>query len=186
MGFKGFILGTALACIGVFGLCYAGTYNNLVTAEEKVNKQESNIDTVLQRRADLIPNLVNTAKGYAAHEDDVYTKLANARTAMNNANSIEDKAEADDELSSALGSFNAIVESYPELKADKQFSELMAELEGSENRITVARKDYNSAVESYNTKIKGFFTQMFFHREPKEYFKANESSKQAPVVDFSK
>lgn len=180
------ILITIASIMVFFGGVYIMTYNNLVSLEENVAKQESNIDTVLQRRADLIPNLVNTAKGYSQHEETVFKELAEARTNMNNASSMEDKANAENELSNALSKFNMVVEAYPELKSDKHFSELMTELEGTENRITVARKDYNSSVETYNRKIKGFFTRMFFGRSEKQYFKADGQSKANPVVDFNK
>ena len=172
----------------IMGGSYVATYNKLNTLDQQAEQAMSNVDTQLQRRSDLIPNLVSTVKGYANHEEAIFTELAEARTAMSSANTIAEKTEANNKLESALGKFNMIVENYPDLKASEQFSELQAQLEGTENRIAVARKDYNTAVTNYNTYRKSFFVNIFFSSkyQDKELFKASEESKVNPTVSFDK
>ncbi|MEB3101493.1 LemA family protein [Ferviditalea candida] len=163
------------------------TYNSLVSAETSVAGKFSQIDNNLQRRADLIPNLVNTVKGYAAHEKEVLQAIADARSKLVGAQTPAEKAAADAELSSALSRLLVVVENYPTLKADTQFSRLMDELAGTENRIAVARKDYNDAVEQYNVKIRQFPGSLYasmFGFGPKEFFKAAPGSEKAPEVKF--
>lgn len=164
-----------------------GSYNSLVGAKEEVDGQWANIETQLQRRSDLIPNLVNTVKGYAAHETEVMTQISDARSKLAGATTVEDKAAANNELSSALSRLLVVVENYPTLKADSQYTALMDELAGTENRIQVARKDYNDTVQGYNKKIKQFpsviFANMFGFDEA-EYFQAAEGAETAPTVDF--
>ncbi len=177
------------AAIAFVFLYLFSVYNNLVKAEENVKSKWSQVENQLQRRADLIPNLVNTVKGYAKHEKDIFEKLAEARSKLINSSTVEDKAKANDELSSALSRLLAIVENYPDLKANQTFITLMDELSGTENRIAVARKDYNDAVRSYNTKIKVFpnvIIARMFGFEEMEYFKAEAEAQKAPTVDFSK
>ncbi|MBV1820027.1 LemA family protein [Bacteroidales bacterium MSK.15.36] len=148
----------------------------------------SNIDSDLKRRSDLIPNLVETTKGYAAHEKEVFTDIANARAKLGGANTIQDKANADSELSSALSRLLVVVERYPELKSNENFRALMVQLEGTENRINVSRKDYNDAVTVYNATIKRFPASIIastFRFGSKEYYKADEASKEVPKVDFN-
>ena len=162
------------------------SYNSLATAREEVAAAESNIDTYLQRRADLIPNLVKTAKQYAAHETDVFDKVLEAREKLVGADTVSEKAEADAELSSALQSFNLIVENYPELTSNTTFIQVMDELAGSENRIATARKDYNDTVNEYNSKIIKFPTSLvagMFGFEKAEYFEAAEGAETTPDVD---
>jgi LemA protein len=173
----------AAIVIGVFS-----SYNGLVSMDENVNSMWSQIDNQLQRRADLIPNLVETVKGYASHEEKIFTEVTRAREKLVGAQGVEDKAQADAELSGALSRLLAIVENYPTLKADANFMQLADELAGTENRISVARMDYNNAVQLYNSKIRRFPTVVIAGMlgfEKKEYFKAEEGAKQVPNVDFS-
>ncbi len=165
-----------------------GSYNGLVSAEENVNSKWSQIENQLQRRADLIPNLVETVKGYAAHEEKILTEVTRAREKLIGARSVGEKAEADRELSSALSRLLAVVENYPNLKADANFRQLADELAGTENRIAVARMDYNNAVQAYNSRIRRFPTVLIagmFGFEKKDYFKAEEGAKEVPKVDFN-
>lgn len=164
-----------------------GSYNRLVTAETAVDSKFANIDVNLQRRADLIPNLVETVKGYAAHETEVLTAIADARSRLAGAGTPEEKAAADAELSSALSRLLVIVENYPTLKADAQFTRLMDELVGTENRIAVARKDYNDAVTDFNTRIRKFPASIYaglFGFEKKPFFEAAPGAQQPPEVKF--
>lgn len=177
-----------IVIIVILGLFAFSTYNGLVTSEEAVTSAWSQVENQLQRRLDLIPNLVNTVKGYAAHEEAVFTEVTRAREKLIGAGSVADMAEANQELSGALSRLLAIAENYPQLKADANFRQLADELAGTENRIAVARMDYNNAVQTFNTKIRRFPTVIFanmFGFERKEYFQAEEGASQAPVVDFS-
>lgn len=162
-------------------------YNSLVTMNENVNSQWSQVENQLQRRADLIPNLVETVKGYAAQEQKIFTAVADARSKLLSAQGPAASAQANGELTSALGRLLAISEAYPQLKSDANFRQLQDELAGTENRIAVARKDYNDSVQSYNTRIKRIPTNLLagiFGFETKEYFKAEEGADQAPEVQF--
>ncbi|MDI6601431.1 MAG: LemA family protein [Thermoanaerobacteraceae bacterium] len=173
--------------VGLVGYVF-GMYNSLVTAEENVNSMWSQVDNQLQRRADLIPNLVETVKGYAAHEQAVFDSVNQAREKLLSAGSVADAAQANQELTGALGRLLAISEAYPELKADANFRALQDELAGTENRIAVARMDYNNAVKAYNTRIRRFPTSIIagmFGFEQKQYFQAEEGAREVPQVDFS-
>ena len=164
------------------------SYNSLIGLKENVENQSSNIDTQLQRRADLIPNLVNTVKGYASHETEIMEAISQSRAQLSGATTMPEKAQADSNLTSALNRLMVIVENYPDLKASSNFTSLMDELSGTENRISVARKDYNDSVRNYNQKTKTFPTVIIANMlgfSQKEYFEAPESSKNAPNVDFS-
>ena len=162
-------------------------YNSLVTGEEKVDGAWAQVENQLQRRFDLIPNLVNTVKGYANHEEEVFTQIANARTEYGNASTVEDAATANDDLSSALSRLLVIVENYPELKADVQFTRLMDELAGTENRLAVARKDYNDTVQTFNGDVRRFPGNLIagmFGFEKKDYFEIKDGVEESPTVDF--
>ena len=163
-------------------------YNGVVSLSEEVDNKFATIDTMLQRRADLIPNLVNTVKGYTNQEQAVIDSVTDARAKLAGANSVGEKANADQELSTALSNLLVVVENYPDLKSSQNFINLSDELAGTENRIATARKDYNDAVKEYNKKIKRFPTNivsgMFGYGE-KEYFQASEGSEEVPTVDFN-
>lgn len=164
-----------------------GKYNSIVSSEEKVTASLSDIDTQLQRRADLIPNLVNTVKGYMKHEEKVIESVTDAREKLNSASSLEDKGKANKELSNAINQLYVIVENYPDLKANTNFIALQDEIAGSENRVAVARKNYNDAVNTYNSMIKRFpdnIIASMFGFEKKEYYEADEESKDVPNVSF--
>jgi LemA protein len=173
-----------------------GIYNGLVTREEGVNSQWSQVENVYQRRADLIPNLVNTVKGYANFEKSTLTAVIEARskaTAVNispknlDAASLQKFQSAQDGLSSALGRLMVVVERYPELKANQNFLELQAQLESTENRITVERQKFNESAQDYNTYIRKFPKNIFsgmFGFQKKAYFEAQQGAEKAPQVQF--
>ncbi len=182
---KGWVIG--LVIIAVLALLCAGTYNSLVSYDEKTKESYSQIQNQLQRRLDLIPNLVNTVKGYASHEKEIMESLANARANLAGAKTINEQAAANQELSNALSRLLVVVENYPTLKADENFKQLMDELAGTENRIAVARKDYNGVVKEYNVKVKRFPTVIFarlFGFNEKPYFEASPEAQKAPEVKF--
>ena len=171
-------------------LWVAGIYNKIVSLDESVNKTVSEIDNQLQRRADLIPNLISTVKGYMEHEKEIFISIADARQMMITAKSMGEKIQANGQLQSALGRLFAIAENYPDLKANETFLNLMDELSGTENRIAVARKRYNGSLEKYNISVRtfpGVMIARFFNFQIKEdYFKALEGAKEVPRVQFDK
>lgn len=172
-----------LAVVGLFG----GSYNKMVKKSESVESSASNLDAMLQRRADLVPNLVNTVKGFTNHETEIINSITEARAKLVGAKTLEEKSEANGELTTALNALNVVVENYPELKSSENYIQLSDELAGTENRIAVARKDYNEEVKEYNSTIKTFPSNIIagmFGFEEKEYFEASEGSKEVPVVDF--
>ena len=163
------------------------SYNGLVTLKQEVTQKESDIQTTLQRRADLIPNLVNTVKGYASHEESIMKEVSDARVALVGANNTGDQLAANEQMTSALNRLLAIAENYPDLKANTNFIQLQDELSGTENRITQARRAYNDAVKTYNTKIQRFPTSLIagiFNFEAFDYFQANEGAQEVPSVNF--
>lgn len=173
-----------------------GSYNNMVTMQEGVTAQWSQVENVYQRRSDLIPNLVNTVKGYADFEKETLTQVIEARakaTAVNinpdklDAQSLQNFQNAQSGLSSALSKLMVVVEKYPELKANQGFLDLQAQLEGTENRITVERQKFNQTAQSYNTFIRTFPKNIFagmFGFEKKAYFEAEKGAEKAPQVKF--
>ncbi|HEY4566251.1 LemA family protein [Planococcaceae bacterium Storch 2/2-2] len=183
---KGLLIGL-VALLVVAGIFLIAPYNKLVTLEEEVDQQAAEIDNKLQRRADLIPNLVGTVKGFTTHEEKVMSDIANARSKMAGASDMQEKLDANDELSGALSRLLVVVENYPELKSDKQFQQLMDELAGTENRISVERGKYNEVVATYNKQMKRFPTNIaakILGFEERPYFKADEKAGEAPTVDF--
>ena len=163
------------------------SYNGLVTLKQEVTQKESDIQTTLQRRADLITNLVNTVKGYASHEESIMKEVSDARAALVGANNTGDQLAANEQMTSALNRLLAIAENYPDLKANTNFIQLQDELSGTENRITQARRAYNDAVKTYNTKIQRFPTSLIagiFNFEAFDYFQANEGAQEVPSVNF--
>jgi len=190
---KGSILVVGLAAIVIIAIIFimsgVGAYNRLVSLNEKVQTALSQIDNQLQRRNDLIPNVVETVKGYAAHEEEVFTKIAESRSKLAGATSFEDKANASSELSGALSRLLVLAESYPELKANENFQLLIDNLENTENRLAISRMDYNNIAREYNTAIKKFPTVILanlFGFDEYDYFEADEGAMEAPKVDFSK
>ena len=175
---------------------FTGIYNSMVTLNESVDKQWADVESTYQRRADLIPNLVSTVKGYATHEKETLEGVINARakatsTTINAGNLTADKIaafqQAQDGLSSALSKLMVVVERYPDLKANQNFLELQAQLEGTENRISVERRKFNEAARTYNTYIRLFPKNMLanmFGFEKKPYFEAQEGAETAPKVEF--
>ena len=184
-GLKGILV--ILVIIAILVLPVLASYNGLVASDEEVNSAWSQVENQLQRRMDLIPNLVNTVKGYAAHEEKIFTEVTRARENLIGSGSVAEKAQADHELSGALSRLLAIAENYPDLKADANFRQLSDELAGTENRIAVSRMDYNNVVQAFNTKIRRFPTVIIARMlgfEKQDYFEAQEGAKQVPSVDF--
>ncbi|WP_210366305.1 LemA family protein [Bacillus sp. REN3] len=185
-GFKGIMIIIAILLVGGIFMMI-GSYNSFVSEEENVDQAYAQVENQLQRRLDLIPNLVNTVKGYAAHEKEVIQSISDARAQLAGAKTPEEEATANAELSSALNRLLVVVENYPDLKADKQFTRLMDELAGTENRLAVARKDYNDQVSRYNKKVKRFpgaIVAAVTGFDEKEYFKADPRAQETPAVDF--
>jgi LemA protein len=181
-----------LVVVAVIALLVGGAYvssrNQMVTKNETVKSAWAQVDVVLQRRADLIPNLVETVKGFAAQEQTVFHDIASARSALLGAKTPADKIAANGQLDGALGRLLLIVENYPQLKSNENFLRLQDELAGTENRIAVERKRYNDALQDYNTYV-GLFPNNIFARwsgfqRNNAYFTASESSREAPKVQF--
>ncbi len=176
-----------LIVIAVLVVPIFSSYNGLVSSDEAITGAWSQIENQLQRRSDLIPNLVSTVKGYASHEEAIFTEVTRARESLVGAGNIRDKAQADEELTTAVSRLLAIAENYPDLKADANFRQLSDELAGTENRIAVSRMDYNNAVQSYNTKIRRFPTVIIanmFNFDQRDYFEADGGAREVPSVEF--
>ena len=180
----------ALIVIALIVVWVISAYNGLVSFRMKTKNSWSQMDVQLQRRFDLIPNLVETVKGYMGHESEVFTKVAELRTAWANTTSVKEKAELDNQLSGTLKTIMAVSENYPELKANQNFSELQEELRNTENKISYSRQFYNDTVTKYNTKLEIFPTNIIanmFHFEPAELFKVDtEEARKNVKVDFGK
>ena len=173
--------------IVVLALMLIPSYNGFVNGEENVDQAYAQVENQLQRRLDLIPNLVESVKGFAKQEKDVIDSVTEARSRLAGAGSPQDQAQANDELSGALSRLLVVVENYPELKSDANFRQLMDELAGTENRLSVARQDYNNEVADFNRKVKRFPGALLagiFGFDEKEYFKADAAAQEAPKVDF--
>lgn len=185
-----------LAIVALLALWGAGAYNGMVSMDENVQNKWANVETQYQRRADLIPNLVNTVKGYAAHEKTTLEEVVKARSEATSVKidptnitpeQMKQYQAALGSVSSALGRLLMVAENYPELKANENFLELQSQLEGTENRINVARKDFNDAAKEYNVSIRRFPKSIIagmFGFEKKTYFEAEAGSEKAPDVQF--
>ena len=177
-----------IALIVVIGFFYVrGTYNSLVSLDESVKAAWAQVENQLQRRYDLIPNYVETVKGYASHEREVFTRVTEARSRVGGAASINEKIQANNELSSALARLLVVVENYPDLKANTNFIRLQDELAGTENRIAVERRRYNETVKTYNIRIRQFPTNIFagiFGFEKAVFFEVPKERQEAPKVKF--
>lgn len=163
------------------------SYNGLVTEESNVDAQWANVETKLQRRYDLIPNLVESVKGAMAQEQEVFGAIADARAKIGSADTTDEQVAASNEMESAISRLLVVVENYPELKSNEQVTALMDELAGTENRISVERDRYNEAVQTYNNKVKRFPGSLLanlFGFEEKAYFEAVDGAETAPAVDF--
>src|SRR5579859_1762897 len=182
------ILAILLVIALILGGSFVGRRNQMAVKREAVNSAWSQVDVVLQRRADLIPNLVETVKGYAAQEVTVFGDIAKARSALLSAGTPTDKIAANQRLDSALGRLLLVVENYPQLKSNENFLRLQDELAGTENRIAVERRRYNETLQDYNTYVQQFPNNIVagmsgFARND-AYFKADEGARQVPKVDF--
>lgn len=185
-----------IGVVALVAIFFYTTYNGLVTKEETLSSAWSNVETQYQRRADLIPNLVNTVKGYAAHESETLGAVTEARAKATSINlsasdltpeKLEAFQQAQANVRSALGRLIAVAENYPDLKANQNFLELQAQLEGTENRIAVARKDFNAAAQRYNVAVRRFPSNLvagLFGFEKKPYFDASEGADKTPEVQF--
>lgn len=177
----------AIGIVVLLALFVIATYNSLVTLRARIQEALSGIDVQLKRRADLIPNLVNTVKGYAKHEKEVFENVTKARSALMGANTLQEKAAADDMLTGALKSLFAVAEAYPELKANTNFQDLQRQLEDTEDKVAYSRQFYNSNVLEYNTKVQMFPSNLIagiFSFTTFEFFKADEADKKNVEVKF--
>ena len=180
------LLGIVAAIVIVVGMIFS-SYNGLVSMNENVTGKWAQVENQLQRRNDLIPNLVNTVKGYANHETEVFKQVSDARAKLGGAKTVAETSAANNEMNTALSRLLMVAENYPELKSNTNFTQLQDELAGTENRIAVARKDYNDAVQVYNAKIKSLPASLYagaFGFTARDYFKADEAAQKVPQVKF--
>jgi len=183
----GVIIGVVVLAAVVVGGTFVSKWNQLVTMDTDIKAKWAQVENQLQRRADLIPNLVETVKGFAAQEKSILESIANARAKMAGAGSVQDRIAASNELSSALSRLLVVVENYPQLKSDATFHRLMNELAGTENRLSVERKRYNDSVQVYNVAIRTFpdyVIASFLGFKEQPFFQAPEAARQAPQVKF--
>ncbi len=174
-----------LVAIGAFW--FIGQQNSIIRLEENIDGSWSEVENQLQRRSDLIPNLVATVRGFAEQEEQIFTEIANARARLAGAGSVGETAESYDELQGALSRLLVVVENYPQLQSNENFIRLQDELAGTENRIAVARQRYNSTVQEFNTRIRLFPTRIVANRlglDEREYFEISEAAREVPTVDF--
>lgn len=184
---KGVVIGL-MAGVVLIALALVGVYNGIISKHETITASWAQVENQLQRRNDLIPNLVHTVKGYAAYEQGVFEAVTNARSQWTKAATVDEKIKAASAVDSAIGRLLAVVENYPNLKADQSFLKLMDELAGTENRIAVERMRYNTAVRDYNIAVRSFpgsvIAGMSGYTPATEYFKAEEPAKKVPEVKF--
>jgi LemA protein len=181
------VIGVVVLMVVILGGSFWGTYNSLVTKSQAIDAQWAQVETQYQRRFDLIPNLVNSVKGYMTQEQTIFSQIADARTRYAGAQTPDEKAAAGSEVETALGRLLVIIENYPILRSVETVTTLMDELAGTENRINVERQRYNTAVQDYNTTILRFPTNLvasMFGFENRQYFKADSGASTAPKVDF--
>jgi LemA protein len=181
------VLLVILGIVVLLGGWAVSSYNSLVKTNETINGQWAQVENQLQRRNDLIPNLVNTVKGYASHEEEVFTAIADARAKLAGAGSVDERAEAAGELQSAISRLLVVVENYPQLKADAQFRALMDELAGTENRLAVERGRFNELVKDFNAKVKQFPMVLFARIagfSERAYFEVSPDAMTVPDVQF--
>lgn len=186
---KAIVIGIISVAVLILGGLFIGSHNAIISLEETVDTQYSNIKVQLERRADLIPNLISTVKGYMQHEEKIINDITAARERMTSASNIKEMSEANDQMTSALNALNVVVENYPDLKSSQNFINLQDELAGTENRISTVRQDYNNAVKEYNTKIQTIPTSIvasMMGKKTKDYFEVSDTKKiEVPTVDFS-
>lgn len=182
------VIGVIVLAILIFGGQLMGQRNQLVTEKNEIDARWAQVDNDMKRRADLIPNLVETVKGYAKQEQTVIGEVANARAALLGARSKDEEINANNQLSGALGRLLVLTENYPQLKSNENFLRLQDELAGTENRIAVSRRDYNEAVKRYNTDVelfpKNIAASIFGFQKDNAYFKTTEEEKKVPQVKF--
>ncbi|MFW5710762.1 MAG: LemA family protein [Spirochaetota bacterium] len=185
----GLIISIVVIVVIIFSLFswFISTRNQMVTQQENIDAAWAEVDNQLQRRSDLIPNLVETVKGFASQEREVFTNIADARAKLAGADSVQEKAESYNELQGALSRLLVVVENYPQLKSNENFIRLQDELAGTENRLAVARKRYNEAVQQFNRRIRmfpGSIIAGMLGMEKQDYFEIEESARDVPEVDF--
>ncbi|MGM0608947.1 MAG: LemA family protein [Candidatus Muiribacteriota bacterium] len=190
MSTKKVILVVIAAIVGfvlIMGATIGGKYNQIIQMDENVSANWAQVENQLKRRADLIPNLIQTVKGYASHEEEIFNNVAEARSKLMQADNVKEYEEADSAVRGSLGRLIAIAENYPDLKADSSFLSLQDELAGTENRIAVERKRYNDSVRLYNMYIRTFPNSLlagFFNFTLKPYFEVDEEDTELPEVSF--